>query len=96
MQTSEREKQSAQQQLTRKVNVLLSFALAHHSFFFLLLKEVELTRNKEELTRKESELLRAEETIRREQQQIQDMRQRVSLVCVCVGVGKEVKGEKSL
>ena len=60
----------------------------------MLLKEAELTRNKEELTRKESELLRAEETIRREQQQIQEMRQRVSLVCVCVGVGKEVKVRK--
>ena len=91
LQTSEREKQSAKQQLTRKVNVLLSFALAHHSFFSLILQkaefEAELMRNKEELSRKESELLRAEETIRREQQQIQEMRQRVSLVCVCVGCG---------
>ena len=74
LQTSEREKQSAQQQLTTKVNVLLSFALAHHS---LILQEAELTR-------KESELLRAEKTIRREQQQSQKMRQRVSLVCVLV------------
>ena len=89
MQTSEREKQSAKQQLTRKVNVLLSFALAHHSFFFLLLQE-------SELTRKESELLRAEETIRREQQQIQEMRQRVSLVyvCACVCVCVCLEGSK--
>ena len=31
----------------------------------------------------QQELVRAEETIRREQQQIEEIRQQVSLVCVC-------------
>ena len=37
----------------------------------------------QQLMRKEAELMRAKETIRREQQ----MRQRVSLVCMCVCMG---------
>ena len=55
----------------------------------LLLKEKQLQSSErakqrvtQELMTKESELTRAEETIRREQQQIQEMRQRVSLVCM--------------
>ena len=42
---------------------------------------------RQQLMRKVAELTRA---IRREQQQIQEMRQRVSLVCVCVSLDYDV------
>ena len=75
------------QQIQEKVCIIVMMSVYNNMYLNLQEEELqscemEKQAVRQQLVSKEAELTRAEETIRRQQEQIQEMRQRVSLVCV--------------